>query len=78
MVTHWYNREHRHSGIKFVTPYERHIGLDIDILNARKRVYESAKQKNPQRWSGSTRNWAPLDHVWLNPENHYDNLEDVA
>ncbi|SMG62915.1 hypothetical protein BMETH_1362675765271, partial [methanotrophic bacterial endosymbiont of Bathymodiolus sp.] len=28
----WYNDEHQHSAIKFVTPNQRHNGLDRDIL----------------------------------------------
>jgi putative transposase len=65
----WYNHEHRHSGIRFVTPAERHQGLDKTILAARKGVYEAAKQKKPERWTGETRNWSPISEVWLNPEN---------
>ena len=34
---HWYNMEHRHSGIQYVTPAQRHSGQDIDILSARHR-----------------------------------------
>jgi transposase InsO family protein len=64
----WYNTEHRHSAIKFVTPAERHAGDDDQILSARKRVYEAAKEHNPSRWSGTTRNWSKPAEVWLNPE----------
>ena len=62
----WYNNEHLHSGIKFVTPSQRHHGQDKDILIRRKNVYETAKQKNPNRWSGTTRNWDFIDEVFLN------------
>ncbi|WP_297475658.1 hypothetical protein [Ferrovum sp.] len=31
-------------------------------------VYQAAKEKNPQRWSGATRNWGPAGAVQLNPE----------
>lgn len=65
----WYNKEHRHSGIQFVTPDERHAGKDREILAARKKVYAAAKERNPKRWSGETRNWRPVAEVWLNPEN---------
>jgi len=65
----WYNHEHRHSGIRFVTPGERHCGEDQAILAKRKDIYEAAKERNPQRWSGKTRNWDPVGEVWLNPEN---------
>ena len=66
---HWYNEEHRHSGIRFVTPGERHRGEEQAILAKRKALYEAAKERNPQRWSGQTRNWEPAGEVWLNPEN---------
>jgi hypothetical protein len=65
----WYNTVHLHSAIKFVTPEDRYCGRDADILAARHRVYESAREKNPERWSRSTRNWDPIGEVILNPEN---------
>jgi putative transposase len=46
----WYNHEHRHSGIGFVTPTERHAGHDRVLLEQRRAVYASAKAKHPQRW----------------------------
>ena len=30
----WYNHEHRHSGIRYVTPAQRHAGEDHPILAA--------------------------------------------
>jgi len=66
---HWYNHEHRHSGIKHVTPAQRHNGVDKELLKKRVAVYENAKTNNPHRWSGNTRNWQWQDEVWLNPEN---------
>ena len=63
---HWYNNVHQHSGISFVTPNERHEGNDKAILHQRKRVYELARQKNPNRWSKQTRNWDRIDEVYLN------------
>lgn len=65
----WYNHSHRHSGIKYVTPVQRHQGEDIAILVQRKRVYEEAKKQNPERWSGGTRNWDHESLVTLNPVN---------
>ena len=64
----WYNHEHCHSRIKFVTPVQRHKGEDQEILNRRNHVYERAKSKHPERWSGDTRNWTPIGAVTLNPE----------
>jgi len=63
----WYNTEHRHSAIRYVTPHQRHRGEDIDILKRRQAVYEAARQRNPERWAGLTRNWNPVTEVWLNP-----------
>ncbi|MFB2883099.1 IS3 family transposase, partial [Aeromonas veronii] len=65
----WYNTQHRHSGIKFVTPEQRHQGLDKPLLKQREAVYEAARCQNPERWSGKTRNWTPVSMVTLNPEN---------
>ena len=67
IFVHWYNEEHRHSSIRYVTPGQRHRGEDVAILAARKRLYEAAKQARPERWSGDTRNWTPINEVWLNP-----------
>lgn len=64
----WYNEEHLHSGIRYVTPGQRHRGEDLRRLAQRKSVYEAAKMRNPHRWSGQTRNWSRQDEVWLNPE----------
>jgi transposase InsO family protein len=64
----WYNNEHQHSSIKFVTPIQRHNGDDIEILANRKRVYAAAKAKNPLRWSGDIKDWDYIDEVHLNPE----------
>ena len=63
----WYNTEHLHSGIKFITPYQRHYKLDEAILANRTKVYELAKAKHPERWAGAVRDWSLPDHVCLNP-----------
>lgn len=64
----WYNGEHLHSGVRFVTPGDRHAGKDTAILAQRRQVYEDARAKNPARWAQSTRNWSPVEEVYLNPE----------
>jgi putative transposase len=63
----WYNNIHLHSAIRFVTPNQRHRGEDPQILQHRQMVYKRAKSRNANRWSGATRNWDYIDHVWLNP-----------
>ena len=65
---HWYNHEHCHSAIRFVTPHERHMRQDTALLAKRVDVYEAAKAKHPQRWRGPTRNWQPVRAVHLNPD----------
>ena len=64
---HGYNHEHCHSGIRFVTPTQRHQGQDHIILAQRQAVYEQARARHPERWSGPIRNWQPITEVWLNP-----------
>lgn len=63
----WYNEEHRHSQINFVTPAERHAGKDTAILFKRDALYQQARARHPERWSGNTRNWTPRGAVTLNP-----------
>jgi len=64
----WYNNEHCHSGLKYVTPRQRHSGQADELLTKRRVVYEQAKAKNPTRWSGDTRDWQLAGSVYLNPE----------
>lgn len=64
----FYNEEHRHSAIKFVTPAQRHRGEDKAILLKRRAVYEQAKQQRPERWSQDIKDLTPVGAVSLNPE----------
>lgn len=64
----WYNVDHRHSGIRYVSPAQRHAGEDRAILAARHQLYLQARRRHPARWSTNTRNWAPIGPVTLNPE----------
>ncbi len=63
----WYNHDHRHSAIHFVSPSQRHRGQDREILKKRCELYEMAKRLHPERWSSKTRNWNYIEEVWLNP-----------
>jgi transposase InsO family protein len=82
LFVRWYNLEHRHSAIQFVTPDQRHRGEDRELLKKRRQIYESAKQRNPQRWSRGIRDWYRISEVWLNPskrpEKQNQGLGDVA
>lgn len=64
----WYNTEHRHSGIRYVTPEQRHSGAQLALLAARRKVYAAARARRPDRWSGAIRDWSPLGAVVLNPD----------
>lgn len=64
----WYNNQHRHSAIRFVTPQQRHHGLDRPVLEARHTLYLKARDANPRRWTRGIRNWRPIGPVTLNPE----------
>jgi len=75
---YWYNEEHKHSAIKFVTPGQRHRGEDIQILKDRDALYRQAKAANPARWSGNTRNWSRPKFMHLNPDKPEMKLESAA
>ena len=64
----WYAGTHRHSAIRYVTPNERHHGHETAVLASRYNLYEQMRRANPERWSGRTRNWLPVEAVVLNPE----------
>jgi len=64
----WYNTQHLHSSIRYVTPDDRHYGREQYILANRRNVYKKARDRDPNRWSKQIRNWNPVHQVWLNPE----------
>lgn len=66
----WYNGQHRHSAIRFVTPDERHFGRESQVLSGRTEVYQRARRRHPERWRGPMRNWTPAGPVRLGPSPH--------
>ena len=62
----WYNYEHKHRNLKFVSPAQRHDGKDAAIFVNRSAVYEQARSQHPERWSKDIRNWSAPNEVWLN------------
>ena len=64
----WYNTEHLHSAIRFVTPQARQEGRETEILARRREVYTQARAQRPERWSGEVRDWSSIEKVFLNPE----------
>ena len=61
----WYNCKHLHSGIRFVTPADRHAGRHVEILERRAAVFAEARQQHPERWTGAIRNLDPVPVVTL-------------
>ena len=57
---HWYNEEHRHSALNYVTPSQRHSGEAARIL--------ANRQANPERWPGAIRDFGAPEFLALNPE----------
>jgi len=74
----WYNHEHKHSGLKFMTPCQRHNDQTAQIMENRRAVYEAARAANPKRWAQGIRNWNLPEKVWLNPERGCEDLEVAA
>jgi len=62
-----YNTEHRHSGINYVTPEQRHNDEDIAILAQHQAVYAEAKARSPRRWSRQIRDWTPGRSLMAQP-----------
>ena len=50
-----------------VTPFQRHKGNFVETCRHRAVVYEQALQRNPRRWSGSTRFWRQPKVGCINP-----------
>lgn len=64
----WYNHEHYHSALRFVTPAQKHAGEDIAILAKRHALYKTKMAQTPDRWiRKKTRNWEPVTTTTLNP-----------
>jgi putative transposase len=52
--------DYRHSAIGYVSPQQRPTGNDRAILATRHALSTQAKQRNPARWSGHTRDWSHM------------------
>lgn len=63
----WYNITHKHSGIGFITPEQRHTGAGEKILSKRNVLLLEAYAKHPERWSSSVKKWDYQKIVYLNP-----------
>jgi len=78
MIINWYNNQHRHSAIGYVTPSQRRADEDKEILNSRKKVYIAAQKSHPERWSGTIRKWDYVEEVKLNPSSKKTGQKNAA
>lgn len=74
----WYNTEHRHSAIGYVTPALRGSGKDVEIYERRNRVLEAARSRHPERWVNNMRKWERRNVIVLNPEKKAKSTKDAA
>jgi len=65
---YWYNTEHRHSGIAFLTPQAVHYGRAPQILETRSATLDAAFEAHPERFKGRRPSPKSLPKaVWINP-----------
>jgi putative transposase len=62
----WYNHEHRHSGIAFLTPEMVHYGRAAEVIEQRQRVLEEARRLHPERFIRGPIHPSLPQEVWIN------------
>jgi putative transposase len=63
----WYNTNHYHSGIGFLTPEDVHYERAEQIIKEREKVLEMAFEKHPNRFKGKIPKPMALPKaVWIN------------
>lgn len=64
----WYNNQHRHSGIGYMTPHSVHYGQAQALLATRQATLDAAFSATPNRFKGIRPCQKPLPiAVWINP-----------
>jgi transposase InsO family protein len=64
----WYNNEHRHSGIGYMTPQAVHYGHAMALRGARQVTLDAAFAASPRRFKGRRPHPASLPSAaWINP-----------
>ena len=71
----WYNNQHQHSGIGYMTPHSIHYGTAQAIHATRQATLDRAFAAHPNRFKGKQ----PQPHrlpteVWINPPKDSNNL----
>lgn len=65
---HWYNTEHRHCGIGYITPNARHEGRTPQIMSRGNEVLTEARQAYPERWPNGQMHWQEHPVAYLNQD----------
>ena len=74
----WYNNEHHHSGITYLTPAQVHYGRAQEILDARHRVITAAASLHRERFvHGPPKRIEAPSAVWINPPHDEPALHDA-
>jgi putative transposase len=64
---HWYNHQHRHSGIALLAPADVHFGRARQVLLQRTATLNAAYQAHPERFHRPPVAQPLPDTVWINP-----------
>lgn len=62
----WYNTEHKHSGIGYITPEQRHNGTGNLIMEKRNAFMATVRERHPERWGKKIQTWKSEELVYLN------------
>jgi len=66
----WYNNEHKHAGIGWLTPAVVHAGRAEEVLEKRRRTLAEAYERHPERFVKGLPRPAELPgEVWINKPN---------
>jgi putative transposase len=72
----WYNNEHRHSGIAYLTPADVHHGRAQHVLDQRQAVMNDAHARHPERFPQGAPTVPALPRgVWINPPENRSEVE---
>lgn len=73
----WYNNDHTHSGIAYLTPATVHYGQAQAIIAERQRALDAAYTRYPQRFvKGPPRAARLPEAVWINPPKNTAEMEE--
>jgi len=64
----WYNTEHHHSALAYLTPEAVHYGLAGQVLSTRQLALDAAYAAHPERFvNGQPSHPSPPEAAWINP-----------